>query len=129
MSGSPQERHRNRVQIGFMTSERDSQERRTRAVRRSVVALGATGALGAAGAIGFGIAAAQSTVAPTGSSASQDQDRARAGQHEDLDDRDLRDQDLRDQELRDQGLGDPGGQPPLASPGNGEPAQGSTGGS
>jgi hypothetical protein len=93
-------------------TERDGQLRRTRSVRRGVVAAGATGALGAAIAIGASI----HTSAATDSGATND-GQSPAGQ-----DRSFSTQD-------NQGLEQPPQAGRLAGPGGGGPAQGRSGGS
>ena len=108
-----------------MTQERDRQEWRTRTVRRTVIALGATGALGAAGAIGFGIATAQGADPTTDDSGSQGLPSDTSGSR-DLGDQEHGDHDHGDEEHGDQEHGDP---PPLAGPGDGGAPQGTTGGS
>jgi hypothetical protein len=116
--------HRHRAHSDDVTpeenSERTGQLRRTRAVRRGVVAAGATGALGAALAIGTTIHANGTT----GSGGATDDQTFDPGEGQSFDQTPQLDQD----DQGDQGdQGFQGGQ--LAAPGGAGPAQGRSGGS
>ncbi|WP_027860472.1 hypothetical protein [Marmoricola sp. URHB0036] len=111
---------------GETGSEREEQLRRTRSVRRGVVAAGATGALGVAIAIGATIHGAGSTNSTTPSTGTtEDQSRPQlATPEEDDDDGGFQapdDQQLQNQQVPQRGQ--------LAAPGGSTPAQGHSSGS